>query len=205
MVGMKPLLRTLPCVLALAAAAPAHADFYSLDGRFACLGRGDAVCYDATPSRHVTPPAPLLLPLAIAPEAVPAKPAAVAAPVPPPVDPIAAIAARIKASQADNGDLAILRRAAAAGDRRALELVAWCALRGIGTGRDPIQAYYLYGEAAGRAVPHARDNQALIFERWLTQDQRQQVLELEATAASTVGPSALLSAGDGDGMVNNVP
>jgi len=202
---MKPLLRTLPCVLALAAAAPAHADFYSLDGRFACLSRGDAVCYDATPSRTVTPPAPLSPPIMT--EAEAAVPAPAAAPVPPqaaPIDPIAAIATRIKASQPESGDLAILRRAAAEGDRRALELVAWCMLRGIGTGRDPVQAYYLYGEAADRAVPRARDNQALIFERSLTQDQRQQVLELEAKVPSAVRPSALLSANDGDGMVSHV-
>ena len=74
----------------------------------------------------------------------------------------------------------MLRRAAAAGDLRAIELLAWCALRGIGTSRDPIAAYFLYGEAAAGDVPHARDNQALIYERSLTPVQRQRVLEIEA-------------------------
>jgi hypothetical protein len=67
-------------------------------------------------------------------------------------------------------------------------------LRGIGTGRDPVQAYLLYGRAAADAVPHARENQALIYERVLNQDQRQHVLDLEAQQRPARGVAGALSA-----------
>jgi len=73
-----------------------------------------------------------------------------------------------------------IRFAAAAGDPRAIELLAWCALRGIGAEANPIAAYFLYGEAAGEAVPNARENQALVYEQSLSQSERQHVLDIEA-------------------------
>jgi hypothetical protein len=204
---------------AIGAAAPARADFYSLEGRFQCLDQPGAVCYDATPSRAPTPPAaPAPKPAAAmqtrdapppAPKPVPtpvSAPAAAAnAPAPPRrrMDPILAVAARIKADRPAAGDLDALRRAAAADDPRAIELLAWCALRGIGTTRNPAAAYFLYGEAAANDVPHARANQAAVYERLLTPDERQHVLDIAATPESAqLVKDFLLSA---DGLTSGAP
>jgi hypothetical protein len=188
-------------ILATAALAavtfPAHADFYRLDGRFECLGHADTVCFDKTP----TPPDPFAPPLPV-PSHAPL--ASQAAPTPPvatqaahaatrPLDPILAVAARIERTHPDPGDLDLLRSAAAAGDPRAVELLAWCSLRGIGTGRDPLQAYVLYGKAAALDVPHARENQRLVFERSLSSAERERILETEAAAQPAPG---VLSAAD---------
>ena len=56
------------------------------------------------------------------------------------------------------------------------QVLAWCRLNGIGGARDPVAAYWLYRQAAGLEVPHARENQIAIFERQLTPEQRQDVL-----------------------------
>jgi TPR repeat protein len=87
----------------------------------------------------------------------------------------------------------MLRRAATAGDPRAVELLAWCTLRGIGTGRDPLQAYFLYGKAASLDVPHARENQTLVYERSLSSGDRERILEMEAAPPPAPG---ILSAAD---------
>ena len=65
------------------------------------------------------------------------------------------------------------------GDARALEMLAWCALTGVGTPRDPVRAYFLYGDAAVAGAPKGRENQVTVYERTLTSNQRQQVLEVE--------------------------
>ncbi|HZT52576.1 MAG TPA: hypothetical protein VFA22_11605 [Stellaceae bacterium] len=177
----------LPLALGVADRA-AHADFYALDGRFQCLGRPGAVCYDARPSRVAPAPAPPQRPAAAV--AAPATGTAKDAPRAPdpapfknaaPADPILAIAARIKARAPATGDIATLRRAAAGGDLRATELLAWCTLHGIGIVRSPITAYFLYGAAAAGAVPHARENQAAIYTQVLSPEERQRILEFEAT------------------------
>ncbi|HUB97258.1 MAG TPA: hypothetical protein VL993_15155 [Stellaceae bacterium] len=199
--------RTL-CFFAMAAAlcgstAPARADFYRLDGRFDCLGRADAVCFDKTPA----PPDPYA-PAPTAPKeserahtALQTPPAAPAKPAPSrPPDPMLAIAQRIKEAHPAPGDLAELHRAADANDPRAVELLAWCALRGIGTTPDPLEAYRLYGKAEALAVPHAAENQRLVFERSLTSDQREHILEMEATPNAA---PALLS--DATGPIRLVP
>ena len=174
-----PRLLAFPLVLLCGAALPAHAEFYRLEGRFQCLEQADAVCYDAAPSQVETPPT-----AAAAPHEAPPAPAPVAMIPParplPPVDPISAIASRIKAERPGAGDVAALRHAATTGDPRAIEMLAWCALRGIGIERDPVEAYILYGAAAAESVPHARENQALIYEEQLTGEQRQHVLDLAA-------------------------
>jgi len=176
----------LALALAACLGAPARADFYKLDGRFQCLARANAVCYDATPSppgsgakpatldspRPAAPPPPIVAAL----ETTPVPP-----PVAAPPDPILAISARIKARAPAPGDLALLRRHVETGDKRALELLAWCALNGIGTPRDALSAYRLYGAAAADAVPHARENQRIIYEQALSSAQRQQLLLLEAS------------------------
>lgn len=124
-------------------------------------------------------------------------PAAVSAPAAPrtptptgkAADPILAIARRIEMIRPNGSDLAILARAADRGDTRALELLAWCKLKGIGTPRDAMTAYELYGEAATAGVPHAAANQRLVFERSLTSAERQHLLERAAGAANS--PQAL--------------
>jgi hypothetical protein len=91
-------------------------------------------------------------------------------------DPLSMIAKRVQAGTANGGDITWLRQAAHAQNARAVELLAWCELHGVAVPSDPIQAYILYGIAASNGLPHARDNQALVYEQSLTSDQRQQLL-----------------------------
>ncbi len=176
--------------------APARADFYALEGRFQCLGRPGAVCFDATPDPAVVQPPPRN---SRAPESPKPAPAVAAAPraVPPPapVDPIVAAAQRIEHGTPAPGDIDMLRRAAGSGDSRALELLAWCALHGIGMTSDPVAAYLLYGRAAAADVPHARENQALVYERNLSQTERQQVLDMAAKSRLDAGSLAARALG----------
>ena len=103
-----------------------------------------------------------------------------------------AIAQRLQADAPASGDLAWLKQAAQSGNPRAIELLAWCDLNAVGTPRDPVQAYLLYGAAADAALPHARENQTLIYERDLDKDQRQKVLDLanEGAAFAQISPAA---------------
>jgi len=41
----------------IAIACPAHAEFYKLEGRYECLAKPGAVCYDATPLPSLELPA----------------------------------------------------------------------------------------------------------------------------------------------------
>jgi TPR repeat protein len=105
----------------------------------------------------------------------------VSAPAPiaaPPIDPLQVVAARVQARRPSSNDLAWLAQAARDGNVRAIELLAWCKLNAIGMARDPVEAFLLYGAAGSAALPHARENQRLIFERDLDSVQRQQVLDL---------------------------
>jgi TPR repeat protein len=189
--------------LALSAGAEsAHADFYALDGRFQCLSDARAVCYDARTSRPAATPTAQAEtpnePAAAARESAPppnpiASPTTARAPV---SDPILEIAARIKSKRPADDDIAVLKRAAAAHDPRAIELLAWCTLRGIGTTRDATAAFLLYGEAAASAVPHARENQAAIYTQVLSSEERQRILQMEATPSSARRVPDQLSAND---------
>ncbi|HLI20854.1 MAG TPA: hypothetical protein VKV32_07040, partial [Stellaceae bacterium] len=107
-------------------------------------------------------------------------------------DPLHEIAARIQAEKPASSDIAWLTKAADSGNARAIELLAWCDLNAIGTPRDPVKAYLLYGAAAEAALPHASDNQALIYENDLSPEQRQQVLDLanEGVALARLSPAA---------------
>ena len=202
---MKRLCRSVFLGLALTLAAtalPARADFYTLEGRFQCLDRPNAVCFDATT-------APVAEPVAAPRESrdstLDAAPLGAAAPPTRPApaaatgsaDPVLAIARRIARERPDEGDLGRLRRAADSGDGRAIELLAWCALKGIGTGRDPVEAYLLYGKAAASAVPQARENQRLIYEHTLTSAERQRVLDLEARPRRAPGTLAASAPAEG--------
>jgi hypothetical protein len=177
-------------------APPARADFYMLDGRFQCLDRANAVCGDAQPlvaMQQAAKPAPL--PSPPAPDTLVAMPqpvAHVAPPVPGTDDPLHEIATRVQTDKPASGDLAWLKQAADKGNPRAIELLAWCKLNAIGTAGDPVEAYLLYGAAADAALPHARENQALIYEKDLAPNQRQQVLDLanEGVALAQLSPTA---------------
>ena len=166
--------------------SPAHAEFFSLSGRFHCLESDTAVCGDARPVKEPhAAPAPVVgparsdepAPAAIAaPSAVPVSAPVVAAVRP--IDPLQVVAARVQARRPSSNDLAWLTQAARDGDVHAIELLAWCKLNAIGMARDPVEAFLLYGAAGSATLPHARDNQRLIFERDLDSEQRQQVLDL---------------------------
>jgi TPR repeat protein len=173
----------------------AQAEFFSLDGRFQCLESGAKICGDA--QAVTTPrPAPAVAKPVAAPEplAAPAPAVApVAAPAPArPIDPLKVVAARIQARRPSRNDIAWLLQAVRNGNARAIELLAWCKLNAIGMARDPVQAYLLYGAASAEALPNARDNQRLIYERDLNSDQRQQVLDLanEGTSLAQIMPTA---------------
>jgi hypothetical protein len=189
--------------LALAAlVSPARADFYSLDGRFQCLDHANAICGDPEPlaalpralppAPPAAPPAPAAAPAPAPAPAAPAPVAHIAPPMPRPEDPLHAVAQRVQAGTPASGDIAWLRQAAQNGNARAIELLAWCDLNAIGTPRDTVKAYLLYGAAADAALPHARENQALIYERDLSSVQRQQVLDLvnEGVALAQLSPAA---------------
>jgi hypothetical protein len=177
---------TLAAILAWHGATPAVADFYDLEGRYQCLEKPGAICYDATPTAPTPPPAPQ--------EASPATEAPAATvrkgklqPPPKPVDPLDLIAAHIQSGKLAPEDLATLRAHAKKSEQRAIEMLAWCAFAGIGGPRDPVQAYVLYGEAADAGSPEARKNQIAIFKGSLTLDQRQRVLDIENSRAKPGG------------------
>ena len=180
-------------------AGSARADFYRLTGQFQCLNNPTAVCTDMDP---LTPPA---VPKPEAPSTFkvkasapkPAQPVAVDAvrdpasarppirdvrqpPHPrPPVNPVHEIAMQIKAGKLSTANLEHLRRLSKGGHGDATELLAWCTYLGIGVPRDPVTAYFLYGDAANQGVSHARSNQAAIYVSALTSSQRQHVLDIE--------------------------
>jgi TPR repeat protein len=197
-----PVMRIAACIAAVLAVAghrPACADFSQLEWQYECLKDPDAVCYDATPSGTDPPAAetaakphaepatspPTGATAAIRPAASARKPAGAAgvgesassggqAP-----DPLRAIAARLQARKPSAADLAVLQTRATAGNARALELLAWAELVGVGVARDPVQAYFLYGKAAAAGAPTGRRDQAAIYEGTLTQEERQQILLIE--------------------------
>ncbi len=180
------ILLSLPIALGGIGPVPARADFYKLEGRFQCLEGSAAPCYDAMPMAPEQPATRKIQTAAAEaappPQAPPVARRATPRPAPvvvAPRDTMIGIAERVLAKRPAADDLAALRREAAAGNGRAAELLAWCSFAGIGTARDPVQAYLLYGQAAAAGVPKARANQAAIYETVLTQEQRQRVLEIE--------------------------
>ena len=149
------------CVLLLLGIAvvvqPASAQFYDLDGAYRCLKTPDPAC-EKNLKDQPSPPTP--------------RP-----PPPKPNEPgFPQVLAHVRDKAATSGDIEVLVRLAEANDARAVEVLAWCRLNGIGGARDPVAAYWLYRQAAGLEVPHARENQIAIFERQLTPEQRQEVL-----------------------------
>jgi len=180
-------------VLALASGRPAQADSARLHWEYQCLRDPEAVCFDSTPS-GADPLAPKPVPAA-APVAAPAeesaparqavaapalgKPAAKPASIAPPTDMMGAIAGHLRAGKPTPGDIAALQARARQGHVRALELLGWAELFGIGVPRDPVQAYFHYGMAAAAGLPTGRRDQAAIFTNDLTNEERQQILLIE--------------------------
>jgi len=137
--------------------SPASAQFYDLDGAYRCLKTPDPACEKDLQDRPAPPVPP--------------------APPPKPNEPsFGQVLAHVREKTAGPGDIEVLARLAEANDARAVEVLAWCKLNGIGGARDPVAAYWLYRQAAGLEVPHARENQISIFERQLSPEQRQEVL-----------------------------
>jgi TPR repeat protein len=157
--GMRRALVIAVAVGLFIAAAPAQAQFYDLDGAYRCLKSPDPDCEKGLTDRpQVPPPAP------------PSKPVGPS---------FSDIIAHVRDRTAGQKDIDQLARLSAANDPRAVEVLAWCKLNGIGTARDALAAYRLYGQAAGLGVAHARENQISVFERQLTAEQRQEVLMSE--------------------------
>jgi hypothetical protein len=149
----------LVLALAVAAAPPAaEAQFYDLDGAYHCVTAPDQAC-DEGQSQH--PAAPRQADKKSAPPS------------------LAEAIDRVKRRAATPGDLALLEERAAAKDPRAIEVLAWCKLNGIGMKPDPLAAFWLYHDAAALGVANAGKNEVAIYENRLTSAERQQVLVQE--------------------------
>jgi TPR repeat protein len=147
--------------LAAAALLPpsaARAQFYDLDGVYRCVTTPDAACEEGLRERPEPPPVP---------------------PPAPPAPTLDQVIAKVRGGSAGERDIKVLEKGAAAGDGRAVEVLAWCKLNGVGTPRAPMDAYWLYRHAADLGVAHARSNQIAIYKTRLTPEQRQQVLMRE--------------------------
>jgi hypothetical protein len=170
----------LALALCAGSASPALAQFYSLEGRFQCLNDPHAVCYDAVSDWPVAKPkAPAESGPSTPPKPQVAQPLPAATVAAAPLDPVLAVARRLQHNATAPGDIELLRSRARGGDTRAIELLAWSNLTGIGVSPDPVQAYLLYGTAATLGVANARRNQAVVYETGMTSEQRQQALMIE--------------------------
>ncbi|HZB92291.1 MAG TPA: hypothetical protein VE397_12660 [Stellaceae bacterium] len=145
----------LSAALALLPAA-AFAQFYDLDGAYRCLTTPNAACEKELKEQP--------------------------RPAPPVKEPsLEQIIAKVRDRTAGPHEIAILEQRTAANDPRAVEVLAWCKLNGIGTSEDALGAFWLYRQAATLGVANARKNQIAIYETRLTPEQREQVLMRENT------------------------
>jgi hypothetical protein len=179
-------------VLAIVEIEPVRADSAHLQWQYDCLKDSDAVCFDATPSGAdplAPKPAPAAAPAdepappshaaAGPPQGPSRKPAAKSMPTDVAADQLGALVTRLQARKPTAADMATLQALAKTGNARALDLLAWAELVGVGVPRDPVQAYFHYGVAAAAGVPTARRDQATIFSGSLTNEERQQILVIE--------------------------
>jgi hypothetical protein len=144
-----------PALLGCFVPAPAQAQFYDLDGAYRCLTTPNDAC---KVSEQPVPPLP---------------------PPPPATPSVDEVIARIQEEKVTAADIDTIEKLAAAKEARAVEALAWCKLKGIGVPSDPVEAYFLYGEAAQLGIPTASSNQVAIFETQLNAEQRQLVLTRE--------------------------
>jgi TPR repeat protein len=167
----------------------AGADFYTLDGKFACLESDDTACTNGNHAADmIEPPSGKPTESKRSPSAADHDPVLKAPPTlardrreqnASSQDPLVEIAARIEAGKPSSEDLKHLHTLSRSGDGRAIELLAWCDYFGIGLPRDPVAAYIMYGIAALAGVAGADANRAVIYEYVLTPDQRQLVLDIQ--------------------------
>jgi TPR repeat protein len=149
--------------LALVVAAPAaQAQFYDLDGAYHCVTAPDQAC-GAGETAH---PAPTQQ------QQADKKP-------PPPPPSLAEAIDRVKRRAATEADIALLDERAEAKDPRAIEVLAWCKLNGIGMKPDALAAFWLYHDAAALGVANAGKNEIAIYEDRLSSAERQEVLVKE--------------------------
>jgi TPR repeat protein len=143
--------------LLLALFVPARAQFYDLDGAYHCLTLPDAACGQEL--RDQPSPVP-----------------------PPPPDngpTMDKVVANVRSNSLGPRELEFLEQHAAADEQRAVEVLAWCKLNGLGTPPDAVAAYWLYRQAAKLGVANAKRNQTAVFETRLTPEERRQVLVQE--------------------------
>jgi TPR repeat protein len=151
--------RFLPWLIAALAplAAPAAlAQFYDLDGVYRCLTVPDSACEDRLRDQPAPPPPP-----------------------PPPAPTLDQLIAKVRDKSAGPREIELLETRAAASEPRAVEVLAWCKLNGIGGAADPEAAYWLYRQAAQLGVANALKNQIAVYKTRLTPEQRQHVLMRE--------------------------
>lgn len=164
------------------ATLPARADFYTLDGKFACLSASEAGCSNHSRDTLEPPKPPAPAETAVAPDHDPllqAPPTLAPVQHASPGDTIREIGSRVAAGKPSSDDMRRLHTLSRSGDGRAIELLAWCDYFGIGVPRDPVRAYIMYGIAALAGVAGANANQAVIYDYALTPDQRQMVLDIQ--------------------------
>ncbi len=138
------------------AGGPARAQFYDLDGTYHCVTTPDDSCTKS--ESDSTQPA---LPLA---KEEPEAPT------------FAEAIEHVKKRAPTEADMHLLAARADAKDARAVEVMAWCKLNGIGTKPNALDAFWLYHEAAELGVATAKRNETAIFEHRLTSAERQEVL-----------------------------
>jgi TPR repeat protein len=150
--------RLLPWLAATCALAPvaAWAQFYDLDGVYRCLTAPDAACEERLRDQPAPPPPP--------------------APAPATLE---QVIAKVRDKSAGPREIILLEKHAAANEPRAVEVLAWCKLNGVGGPPDPEAAYWLYRQAAALGVANALKNQIAVYKTRLTPEQRQHVLMRE--------------------------
>jgi TPR repeat protein len=158
MAAMRPFI--LAAGLVALAAHPARAQFYDLDGTYRCVTTPDDSCAKSESDA----PAPAL-PLAREQDDAPSFAEAIE---------------HVKKRAPSEADMRVLAARAEAKDARAVEVMAWCKLNGIGTKANALDAFWLYHEAEQLGVANAKRNETAIFERRLTSAQRQEVLTKES-------------------------
>jgi TPR repeat protein len=135
------------------APSAALAQFYDLDGVYRCLTEHDAACQERLRDQALPPP-----------------------PAAPPAPTLDQVIAKVRNRSATAGEMAVLEKHAAANEPRAIEVLAWCKLNGIGEAADAVAAYWLYRQAATLGVANALKNQIAIYKTRLTPEERQRVL-----------------------------
>jgi hypothetical protein len=115
---------------------PARAQFYDLDGTYHCVTTPDDACAKS--------------------ESDAAQPALPLAKEQPEAPTFAEAIEHVKKRAPTEADMRLLAARADAKDARAVEVMAWCKLNGIGTKPSALDAFWLYHEAAGLGVANAK-------------------------------------------------